>query len=328
MRRATLPLLLMMSLAACSPVTVLNAMAPRAGVTRHLGIPYEPGPRHALDIYAPARPCADTPVVVFFYGGGWDSGDRGMYRFVGASLAAHGVVAVIPDYRLFPEIRFPAYMHDAAAAVAWTRHHIAAYGGDPARLFLMGHSAGGQIATLLALDGQYLRADGIDPRSLAGVIGLAGPYDFLPLHSEELKILFGPKPGRWRSQPINFVTPQAPPMFLAAGTADTTVDPGNTTRLAARLRQDGVPVDVKLYRGISHRVLMGAFGTPLAFLAPVRRDTLRFIAAHGAAHGAAQGAAQGAAHDAAHDAAQGAVDGAAPDDAPATAPDACVAARG
>jgi acetyl esterase/lipase len=293
----------MLALAACSPVSVLNALAPHAGVTEHLGISYASGPRHALDIYAPARPCAGAPVVVFFYGGGWDSGDRAMYRFVGATLAAQGVVAVMPDYRLYPEIRFPAYMHDAAAAVAWTRDHIATYGGNPARMFLMGHSAGGQIVTLLALDGRYLRADGVDPRSLAGVIGLAGPYDFLPLRSEELKTLFGPEPGRWRSQPINFVTPQAPPMFLAAGTADTTVDPGNTTRLAARLHQDGVPVEVKRYPGIGHRALIGAFGTPLTFLAPVRRDTLRFIAGHDAPRAAIQGAAR--------------------DGAPATAPAAC-----
>lgn len=314
-----MPLLLSLSLAACSPVTVLNAMAPRAGVVRHRDIAYAPGPRHALDIYAPAQAAADTPVVVFFYGGGWDSGNRAMYRFVGAALAAHGVVTVIPDYRLFPAVRFPAYMHDAAAAVAWTRGHIAAYGGDPRRLFLMGHSAGGQIATLLALDGAYLRADGMSPRALAGVIGLAGPYDFLPLHSEKLKQLFGPEAGRWQSQPIAFVNPQAPPMFLAAGTADTTVDPRNTRRLTARLRQDGVPVEEKLYRGIRHRMLIGAFATPLTLLTPVRRDVLRFIACRDAAASARVEAASVAAASAP---AEAAPSGAAPASAPAPRPQA------
>ena len=153
----------MLTLAACSPVGILNAMAPRAGVVVHRDIAYEPGPRHALDIYVPARPVAATPVVVFFYGGGWDSGDRGMYRFVGAALAAHGVLTVVPDYRLYPEVRFPSFMRDAAAAVAWTRDHATSYGGDAQRLFLMGHSAGAQIATLLALDGRYLRSAGVDP---------------------------------------------------------------------------------------------------------------------------------------------------------------------
>jgi acetyl esterase/lipase len=281
MRRGA-KLLVTLSLSACSPVGILNAMAPRAGVVAHQDISYAPGPRHALDIYVPATLRADTPVVVFFSGGSWTSGDRRMYRFVGTALAAQGVVMVIPNYRLFPEVRFPAFMQDAAATVAWTRAHSASYGGDKNRLFLMGHSAGAQIATLLALDGGYLRADGVDPRDLAGVIGLAGPYDFLPLHDEELKLIFGPEQYRWRSQPINFVTPQAPPMFLAAGTADATVDPGNTRRLAARLRLDGVPVEEKLYPNVGHRVLIGAIAPLLTFLTPVRRDTLQFIAAHGA----------------------------------------------
>ncbi|MBW4092838.1 MAG: alpha/beta hydrolase, partial [Proteobacteria bacterium] len=259
MRRTALPVLLLMLLAACSPVGVLNALAPQAGVAVHDDIAYAAGPRHALDVYAPTRPAADAPVVVFFYGGGWEDGNRGMYRFVGATLAARGVVTVIPDYRLYPEVRFPAFMHDAAAAVAWTRAHVGAYGGDPDRLFLMGHSAGGQIATLLALDGTYLHAVGMTPRDIVGVIGLAGPYDFLPLHSATLKAIFGPRAERPLSQPIRYVTPDAPPMLLAAGTADHTVDPGNTRRLAARLRADDVPVEVRFYRGIGHRLLIGGF---------------------------------------------------------------------
>ena len=281
MRRVAALLLLMLLLAGCSVSTFLNAMAPRAGVVEHPAIAYAAGPRHTLDVYASATPCADTPVVVFFYGGGWDSGDRGMYRFIGATLAARGVMTVIPDYRLYPEIRFPTYMQDVAAAVSWTRRHAADYGGDPSRIFLMGHSAGAQIATLLALDGRYLRSAGTDPHGLAGVIGLSGPYDFLPLRSEKLKDLFGPEPDRWQSQPINFVTAEAPPMMLATGTADTTVDPDNTRRLAARLRQDGVPVKTAFYSGIGHSMTIGAFASPLVPFAPVRRDALDFIAAHG-----------------------------------------------
>ena len=285
MPRVAVSVVLLMLLAACSPAALLNLTTPRAGVTRSSAIAYAPGPDHALDIYAPSHRCTDAPVVVFFYGGGWESGSRGGYRFVGASMAARGVVTVIPDYRRYPTVRFPAFMQDAAAAVAWTRAHVAQYGGDPNRLFLMGHSAGGQIATLLALDGTYLRADGMDPREITGVIGLAGPYDFLPLRSRTLKAIFGPEPEWPRSQPINYVTPGAPPMMLAAGTADDTVDPANTTRLAARLRQDGVAVDEHLYPGLGHKLLIGAFAPVLTSFAPVRRDTLRFIAAHSGAGG-------------------------------------------
>ena len=281
MHRLAVQGVVLMLLAACSPASILNLMAPRADVRTSSDIAYASGPRHTLDIYAPVHPCAGAPVVVFFYGGGWESGSRKTYRFVGASLAAEGVVTVIPDYRLYPAVRFPGFMQDAAEAVAWTRDHVAHYGGDPNRLFLMGHSAGGQIATLLALDGQYLRAAGVDPGDITGVVGLAGPYDFLPLHSATLKAIFGPKTDWPRSQPINYVTAAAPPMLLAAGTADETVDPGNTARLAARLRQDGVTVDEHLYPGLGHKLLIGAFASPLVSFAPVRHDTLRFIAAHG-----------------------------------------------
>jgi acetyl esterase/lipase len=165
--------------------------------------------------------------------------------------------------------------------VAWTRANAARFGGDPNRLFLMGHSAGGQIAALLALDGSYLRAEGMSPNEVCGVIGLAGPYDFLPLDTDTLKAIFGPEAERPRSQPINYVSPLAPPMLLLAGQDDDTVDPGNTVRLAARLRNDGRPVDDMLYPGVGHKTLIASFSGPLTFLAPARAATLRFIAAHG-----------------------------------------------
>jgi acetyl esterase/lipase len=267
-------------LAACSPVDLLNATAPRAGVVTGTDIAYGSGAGHELDIYAPAQPAEKAPVVVFFYGGGWQDGSRGMYRFVGTALARNGIVAVIPDYRHYPQARFPGFVEDGAKAVAWTRAHAQRYGGDPGRLFLMGHSAGAQIATLIALDGHYLRAAGVDPHAIAGVIGLSGPYDFLPLRSATLKAIFGPESAWPCSQPINFVTPGAPPALLAAGSADRTVDPGNTTRLAARLRQAGDEVEEHLYPGIGHELMIGAFAWPLAFTVPIRRDVLRFIAAH------------------------------------------------
>jgi acetyl esterase/lipase len=276
-RPAWLGLPLAALLAACSPAGLLNAVTPGTPVAE--GVAYAEGPRFRADVYAPGARCAGAPVVLFFYGGGWEAGERGMYRFLGGALAARGVVTIIPDYRIWPEAGFPAFMTDAAAALAWARAHAAEYGGDPDRLFLMGHSAGAQIATLLALDTRYQRQAGIGPGAVAGVIGISGPYDFLPLTSPTLKAIFGPE-ERWpESQPINFVTPQAPPMLLATGTGDETVDPGNTTRLAARLRQAGVPVEERRYEGVGHSTTAGAFAGILSFLAPVRRDALDFIAA-------------------------------------------------
>lgn len=272
----------MLTVTACSPTSVLNALAPRDGITVARDVPYADGARHSLDVYTPREADTPAPVVVFFYGGNWDSGSKAMYRFVGAALAARGVLTVIPDYRLYPQVRFPAFMVDAAAALAWTRANVARYGGDPHRLFLMGHSAGGQIATLLALDTGYLRAVDLSPRDVCGVIGLAGPYDFLPLHDAELKIIFGPAVERPRSQPINYVSPHAPPMLLLAGRDDTTVDPGNTLRLAARLRAAGASAQDELYPGIGHKALIAAFARPFGFLAPARAAAVRFIAAHAA----------------------------------------------
>jgi acetyl esterase/lipase len=276
---ARLLLLTMTLLAACSPVGVLNALAPRDGVTRNADLSYADGPRHGIDVYAPRTAPDAAPVVVFFYGGGWEDGDRDMYRFVGATLAANGVVAMIPDYRVYPEARFPDFIQDGARAVAWARQHAAVYGGDPNRLFLMGHSAGAQIATLLSLDSRWLDAVGLNPeRDIAGTIGLAGPYDFLPLESATLKAIFGP-PDAWHlSQPINYVTFGAPPMLLATAERDNTVSPGNTYRLAARLRDSGDVVVERVYPYVGHRTLMGAFAPLFTFLAPVRTDVLRFIA--------------------------------------------------
>jgi acetyl esterase/lipase len=265
----------------CSPTAILNLLAPRDGVTLTRDIAYADGPRRMLDVYKPRPAVAPAPVVVFFYGGGWVSGSKATYRFVGAALAARGALVVIPDYRLYPEVRFPAFMDDAAAAVAWTRANVSRFGGDPHRLFLMGHSAGAQIATLLALDDGYLRSVHLSPqRDVSGVIGLAGPYDFLPLRSAELQAIFGPEAERPRSQPINYVSAQAPPMLLLAGRSDTRVDPRNTSRLAERLRAAGGTVEARLYPRIGHATLIGAFSGPLSFFAPVRQAALNFVAAH------------------------------------------------
>lgn len=271
-------LLIVVFLHFCSPIGVLNAMAPGESITVQEDIAYAEGQRHRLDVYSPAKGARSAPLVVFFYGGGWETGDRATYRFVGAALAARGVVVVIPDYRLHPAVQFPAFMDDGAAAVAWAHTNAARFGGDPDRLFLMGHSAGAQIATLLALDPEYLRTAGLAAeRDICGVIGLAGPYDFLPAAGAGVKAVFGPEAMWPRSQPINYVTPRAPQMLLLTGDADGTVDPGNTLRLAARLRAAGVSVRAELDPGISHRAIIVAFSDLLSFLVPVRDETLSFI---------------------------------------------------
>jgi acetyl esterase/lipase len=270
-RRAWLAGLTGLSLTACSPADVLNAVAPRSGVRITRDIAYGPLARHRLDIYAPESAQA-APVVVFYYGGGWEDGGRALYRFLGAALAAEGVVCVIPDYRLFPEVRFPAFIEDGAAALAWAKRRY-----PEAPLFIMGHSAGAHIAAMLALDARFIAAQSLAQRDLRGLIGLAGPYDFLPLTSPRLREIFGPEAQWPLSQPINFVTGAAPPALLVTGSSDSTVRPENTTRLAARLRAADVPVQTALYDGIGHVELIGAMAGALRFLCPVREDVLRFV---------------------------------------------------
>lgn len=261
-----------------SPVGALNLLARWGNYQLASDIPYGPGSRDRLDVYTPARWQAGRPVVVFIYGGNWETGDKGMYRFVGAALAGRGLVTVIPDYRVYPEVRFPRFIEDAARAVRWAYDHAAEFDGDPGRIVLMGHSAGGQIAALLAFDRHYLAAVGLDPqRDIKGLVGLAGPYDFLPLRSPVLKEIFGPESGLAATQPINFVSDGAPPVLLATGDSDRSVNPGNSTRLAARIREHGGEAVVKIYPGVDHRSLIGAFALPLRRLAPVLRDTVRFI---------------------------------------------------
>jgi acetyl esterase/lipase len=272
---------MMMMATACSPAGVLNLTSPRAGIEISRDIAYGDKPRQKLDVYAPRSASSgggNAPVVVFFYGGGWTEGDRKQYGFVARALASRGIVVVVPDYRLYPEVRFPAFIEDAAAATRWAHDHVRSHGGDPRRLFVVGHSAGAYIATMLSLDPRYLGTVGLDPgHDLAGCVGLAGPYDFLPLGTDELRAIFGTGEALVQTQPVNFVSAKAPPMLLITGKRDDTVYPRNSIRLAARLREAGARVQTIIYPRVGHRLLIGAFARPLRLLAPVLNDVSRFV---------------------------------------------------
>jgi acetyl esterase/lipase len=266
------------ALAACSPVKLLNATIPSSGYRKTSGIAYGSDPRQVLDVYVPAAAASaePRPVVVFFYGGSWQNGDRGNYLFVAQALTSRGYVAVLPDYRTYPETAFPGFVNDAAAAARWTRDHAHEFGGDPSRLFVMGHSAGAHLAALIATDPRYLASQSMSKADLRGVIGLAGPYDFLPIKDRTLLDVF-PASTRTESQPVNFVTGHEPPMFLAAGTDDTVVDPGNADRLAAMLRKHGDSVEVKHYNGFGHIRIVSALALPLRGRSTVLADVSAFI---------------------------------------------------
>lgn len=259
--------------------SILGLITPSGGASATFSVSYMPGERGTLDVYTP-KGAKNAPIVVFFYGGSWQMGRKSLYRFVGHALAARGIVAVIPDYRVYPEVRFPDFLQDGARAFRWAKDHANSIGGDAERIFVMGHSAGAHIAAMLALDPQWLADEALDPaKDVAGLVGLSGPYDFLPLQSEKLVAVFGDN-NRPETQPINFVTMTAPAAFLATGDEDDVVLPRNSARLADRLRGAGVPVEHTVYPGRGHFGTIMAMIGPFQYLAPVIGDVARFIGSH------------------------------------------------
>lgn len=277
------PLLAAVALAVWAPLRLLNALAAaESGAARREGVAYGAAPRQKLDVYTPAgsAPSGGWPVVVFFYGGSWNRGERGDYRFLGSALAARGILALVADYRLYPEVRYPDFLHDAARALDFGFEHAPRLGGDRERVFVMGHSAGAYNAAMLALDERWLRDVGRSPRELAGFIGLAGPYDFFPTENPDARPVFFHPDYPPKAQPIEFPSPEAPRSFLAAPVRDEIVSPTRSTRSLARaLEADGVAVTLRFYERASHTTLIGAFAWPLRFVAPVLDDVVAFVEA-------------------------------------------------
>jgi len=258
------------------PVGLISGLANLQPHDATTDIAYADGARGKLDIYRP-RGSSVAPVIVFFYGGSWQSGAKEMYRFLGAALAARGFLVIIPDYRVYPEVKFPDFLVDGAKVLAWARENVAAHHGDAGQIFVMGHSAGAYIGAMLALDGAWLAQVGLDPaRDIAGLIGVSGPYDFVPLRDPVLKEIFGGD-NIASTQPLFFADGGKPPALLLSGQADGVVAPGNSVRLAEKLRRHGNDATAILYRAFGHLTILAAFA-PLVgtHLAP-SRDVEAFV---------------------------------------------------
>lgn len=261
-----------------------DRMAP--GAAEFAGLPvtdiaYGTDERQKLDIYAPEGSATTRhPVLIFFHGGAWRDGEREGYGFLGRAFAARGVVTVVADYRKTPTVRFPAFVEDTADAIAWVHANIASHEGDANRIFVMGHSAGAHIAMLAALDPRWLAAKGLKPDIIKGVIGLAGPYDFLPLTTDSSKIALGQWPNPTETQPITYARADAPPLLLLTGDKDTVVKPRNSKVLSEKIADLGGQQQLKIYSGVDHADIIMAIARPFRTKAPILADVAGFIKAH------------------------------------------------
>ncbi len=272
-------------LAACSPAGILNALVPTDGMTATRNIAYGTLNRQQLDVYVPAMTAtkatiatpAKRPVIVFFYGGSWDSGSKDSYLFVAEALTSKGFIAVIPDYRVYPEVIYPEFLNDGASAFQWTKDNIEKYGGDVNNIFVAGHSAGAHIAAMLAFDQTWLATQKLNSASIRGFIGLAGPYDFLPLTSARLQEIFPSAEIQALSQPIRYARGNAPATLLLAGDADTVVALKNTQNFSARIRELNGRVQEKYYVGMGHVKIVTALAAPFRDGQTVLDDIAEFV---------------------------------------------------
>lgn len=239
---------------------------------------FGPEARQRLDVYAPNGTAAGArlPVIVFCYGGSWASGEKNDYQFLGQALASRGFVVAIPNYRLAPNVVFPAFVDDCALAVKWVSENIGAHGGDPSRIVLVGHSAGAYNAIMVALDPRYLAAVGVLPYSIRGFAGMAGPYDFLPFDVASTRNAFGQAPDPQTTQPIHFARADGPPLLLLWGDRDTTVGRRSITNMERAARAAGEQVEAKIYPRVDHVGIMLALSVPFRGNAPVLRDVTEF----------------------------------------------------
>lgn len=282
-RRGALAAAITSLLAACSPLSAFNRLAPRDPAARGpTDVAYGPDPRQRLDLYAPAQPPrTPVPLLVFFYGGAWNSGRRQDYAWVGQALAAQGYVVAVVDHRLVPSVRYPAFIEDGARAVAKACELALAHGGDPDRIVLAGHSSGAYIAAMLAYGPDYLAAAGVERGRVKAFAGLSGPYDFYPFDVDASVQAFGQAPDPRMTQPVNLDLRGAPPTFLGHGSKDVTVRVRNSESLARALGAAGDQVELKIYPGLDHKDAVLALSRPFRGKAPVLDDMMRFLHAHG-----------------------------------------------
>jgi acetyl esterase/lipase len=266
-------------LSACSPFGAINLLVSKSGYAVHRGMAYGADPRQKLDIYVPDGLKGPAPVLLFFYGGSWMGGSRTDYRAFGQAFASAGMVVAVADYRLYPQVKYPGFVEDAAGALAWVHAHAAQYGGDPEHVFVSGHSAGAYNAVMLASEPKFIEAKGGKLDWIRGVIGMAGPYNFLPMSAPVYIDMFHGT-NNTDSMPTYHVTGKRPPMLLVAGTDDDTVSPQNSDDMADKLRSVGSNVKVIKYPGVGHIGIILSLVPGFRGKTSLRQDMIDFVRSH------------------------------------------------
>ena len=260
-------------------IAARKAAPDRNSFGRSHGIAYGPLPRQKLDVYLP-KTGEVRATILYLYGGGWVSGARWYYRLFGRMMAGRGYAVVVPDYHLYPDAVFPAFVEDAALAFKWVHDNVARWGGSASGVFVMGHSAGAHISALLALDAKYLGAHGLDPSAIKGVIGLAGPYTLNPLKWRGVKDVFAASADAPHSaRPIKLARSGAPPMLLLHGVRDRVVKSDASVNFASALTAAGSRAEAKIYPSIGHFEIFTSYLWGWRWRASVLEDTEAFIAA-------------------------------------------------
>ncbi|MBI4660140.1 MAG: alpha/beta hydrolase [Verrucomicrobia bacterium] len=235
----------------------------------------EDAEKHRLDLFKP-KGKDSLPVFFFIHGGAWKYGDRSQYPAIGNRFAKEGILTVVPSYRLAPKHPHPAQIEDVATAFAWVARHIAEHGGDTHRLYVGGHSAGGHLAALLTLDKKHLKAHGLSPELIRGVVCLSGVYNLTA--GESQASVFGTDPEvRRGASPLFHIKSGMPPFLLTYCQWDYLSLPAQAREFHAALRKDGIPSELVFIPRESHISEMVNVPNPDD---PTAKAILKFIRAH------------------------------------------------
>jgi acetyl esterase/lipase len=272
MQKTLTILFLMAFLVACTPLQFAVVNAPTLTYDGQISkdVPYGQLPRQELDIYVPNIEQETFPVVVFFHGGRWIDGSKDQYKFVGTTLSSMGYVVVLPNTRLYPDVKFPTFAEDAAKSVAWVHKNIANYKGNQ-NLFISGHSSGAHIGALIIADNAYLATHKLKPNVVNAFAGLAGPYDFVP-KAADIKEIFGPPDNFPNMVVTNFIDGDEPPMLLIYTGEDDTVYPRNLAALKAGIEKANGDVETIIYETGGHVATVAAFSWANPSDLPVPKD--------------------------------------------------------